>query len=89
MATNRYFALNSWSAFTLNLPFSKLAIVVGDPVRVPADADATMIEQARLALQSALDTVHARAYELVGSRDPGASLRNGGPQELAASGQTA
>lgn len=33
MATNRYVALNSWSAFTLNLPFSKLAIVVGDPDR--------------------------------------------------------
>ena len=56
---------------------------------MPADADATMIEQARLALQSALDAVHARAYELVGSRDPGASLRNGNPQELAAGGQTA
>ncbi|HEY8299789.1 MAG TPA: lysophospholipid acyltransferase family protein, partial [Methyloceanibacter sp.] len=32
MATNRYLTLNNWSAFTINLPFSKLGIVVGDPI---------------------------------------------------------
>ena len=33
-------------------------------------------EAARLAVQSGLDDVHARAYALVGARDPGAELRS-------------
>src|SRR5262245_49719409 len=39
MATSRYFALPTWSTFTVNLPFSRLGIVVGDPISVAADAD--------------------------------------------------
>ena len=35
MATSRFIALKRWSAFTINLPFSTLGIVVGDPVWVP------------------------------------------------------
>ena len=51
MATNRYVALNSWSAFTLNLPFSKLAIVVGDPIVVPDGAGPDELEATRLAVE--------------------------------------
>jgi lysophospholipid acyltransferase (LPLAT)-like uncharacterized protein len=40
-------ALPTWSAFTLNLPFSTLAIVIGDPIRVPA-SDVDTIETGRL-----------------------------------------
>lgn len=79
----------SWDRASLGLPFGRGAIVVGDPVRVPPDADATMIEQARLAIQSALDAVHARAYEIVGSRDPGADLRKGEASRIATGGRTA
>ncbi len=45
MATSRYIALKSWSAFTINLPFSTLGIVVGDPIWVPADTDETALEE--------------------------------------------
>ena len=33
----RFLTLPTWSAFTLNLPFSTLAIVVGDPVRLAGE----------------------------------------------------
>jgi 3-deoxy-D-manno-octulosonic-acid transferase len=70
IATNRFLALGTWSAFTINLPFSTLAIVVGDPVRVPESADAGAIERGRAAIESALAAVTERAYALAGGRDP-------------------
>ena len=70
MATSRYLTLNNWSAFTVNLPFSKLGIVVGDPVRVPKDADSIAFEVARIALERGLNQATARAYELAGATDP-------------------
>jgi hypothetical protein len=33
------------------------------------------MEAARRAVEDGLDAVHARAYAMVGSRDPGANLR--------------
>jgi 3-deoxy-D-manno-octulosonic-acid transferase len=70
MATNHYLTLNNWSAFTINLPFSKLGIVVGDPVRVPEDADSAALEAARIAVERGLNQATARAYELAGATDP-------------------
>jgi 3-deoxy-D-manno-octulosonic-acid transferase len=70
MATSRFFALKTWSAFTVNLPFSKLGIVVGDPVWVPEDAGAEGLEAARLAVEQGLNQATARAYELAGAVDP-------------------
>lgn len=67
----------SWDRASLGLPFGRGAIVVGEPLRVVAHAGAEDVELARLALQRALDGVHARAYALVGSQDPGASLGKG------------
>lgn len=70
MATNRYVSLNSWSAFTFNLPFSKLAIVVGDPILVPDDAGEAELEVVRRAVEDGLDEVTQRAYRLAGGKDP-------------------
>ncbi|MGH6825513.1 glycosyltransferase N-terminal domain-containing protein [Methyloceanibacter sp.] len=70
MATSRFITLNSWSAYTINLPFSKLGIVVGDPVRVPPDADSAAVEAARIAVERGLNQATARAYDLAGGIDP-------------------
>ena len=70
MATSRYVTLNNWSAFTINLPFSRLGIVVGDPIWVPEDADSAALEAARIAVERGLNQATARAYELVGAIDP-------------------
>jgi len=60
MATGRPIALKTWSAFTVNLPFSTLGIVVGDPIWVAADADDEALEVARLAVERGLNEVTAR-----------------------------
>ena len=39
-ATSRYRSVNSWSRMTINLPFSRLGIVMGDPIYVPREAGA-------------------------------------------------
>jgi 3-deoxy-D-manno-octulosonic-acid transferase len=70
IATRRFIALPTWSRFTINLPFSTLAIVIGDPVRVAPGNDTLAIETARLAIERGLAEVTARAYALAGAVDP-------------------
>ncbi|MEZ5909357.1 MAG: glycosyltransferase N-terminal domain-containing protein [Hyphomicrobiaceae bacterium] len=75
MATSRYIALDTWSRFTINLPFSKLGIVVGDPIKVPKDADSAEVERLRLEVENQLNAVTLRAYALAGSDPMGATPR--------------
>lgn len=63
-ATSRYVILNTWSKMTVNLPFSTLAVVAGDPIFVSSDADKSAIENARVDVEKSLNTVTRRAYEL-------------------------
>jgi 3-deoxy-D-manno-octulosonic-acid transferase len=67
VATSRFIVLPTWSRMTINLPYSKLAYVVGDPIWVPADADEEVLEQRRREVESALNRVTERAYGLVGA----------------------
>ena len=70
IATRRFVALPTWSRFTINLPFSTLSIVTGDPVRIPNGNDPDAIEAGRLAIERGLAQVTARAYGLAGAVDP-------------------
>ena len=70
VATSRYVKLSTWSAFTINLPFSKMAHVVGEPIFVPDTEDSDELEKARQAIERALAEATARAYELAGATDP-------------------
>jgi 3-deoxy-D-manno-octulosonic-acid transferase len=70
IATKRRLAMPTWSAFTINLPFTRLAIVIGDPVWVPQANDAEALERGRTAIETALAETTARAYALAGARDP-------------------
>jgi hypothetical protein len=75
VVTSRRFDFRSWDRASLGKPFGRGAIVVGDLIHVAADADEAALEAARVAVQNGLDAVHARAYAIVGARDPGAGLR--------------
>ena len=66
-ATSRFASFDTWSRMTVNLPYSKLAFVGGDPIHVPRDADAATMEAKRVELQSALNSATARAYALAGA----------------------
>ncbi len=83
VVTSRRIDFKSWDRASIGLPFGRGAIVIGDPIRVAADASAEALEAARLAVQDGLDRVHARAYALVGDVDPGRNLRPS-PAEVAA-----
>jgi lysophospholipid acyltransferase (LPLAT)-like uncharacterized protein len=68
VATSRRIVLDNWDRSEINLPFSRGAIVVGEPVRVPADAEAAMLEQARGALERALNATTKRAHAIADQR---------------------
>lgn len=68
-ASSRYKSLDTWSRMTINLPYSTLALVVGEPVRVASDADESALETARITLEVEMNRITARAYVIAGS-DP-------------------
>ena len=72
VATKRRVELDSWDRSVINLPFSRGACVVGDPIRVAADIGDAGAEAARLAVEHALNAATGRAYALADGR------RNGG-----------
>ncbi|MGA7323815.1 MAG: glycosyltransferase N-terminal domain-containing protein [Rhodomicrobium sp.] len=67
VATRRFFTLPTWSRFTVNLPFTTLAMVAGDPIYVPRDAGEEMMELLRQKVEQGMNATTARAYELAGS----------------------
>ena len=62
------FLLDNWDRSTIKLPFSLIAGVVGDPVRVSADASNAELESARLALEAALNSATEQAYAIADGR---------------------
>ncbi len=67
VASSRFRALDTWSRLTINLPGSKLAYVIGDPIWVPPDAGEAELEFSRQQLERALNAVTVRAYEMAGA----------------------
>jgi lysophospholipid acyltransferase (LPLAT)-like uncharacterized protein len=62
LASSRRKVLDNWDRSTVNLPFSLIAGVVGDPIRVNADATDADLEAARLSLETALNQATEHAY---------------------------
>jgi lysophospholipid acyltransferase (LPLAT)-like uncharacterized protein len=65
IATRNRITLNSWDQAAFHLPFGRAAIVGAGPVRVPAKTDDVATEEARQAIEAALNAATARAYEIV------------------------
>lgn len=55
----------SWDRYMIPLPFAKAAIVLGEPLYVPEDADDSVMEQLSKELKRALDEAEQRAEEEV------------------------
>ena len=60
--------LNNWDKFTINLPFSKGALVWGEPIYVPRDADPEMLEEVRRRVEEELNAVSEEAEIIVGRK---------------------
>ena len=73
IASSRRHELDNWDRSALNLPFGRIAAVAGEPIFVPREADAAALEIARQFVESELNRVTARAYEIAdrsGSKAP-------------------
>jgi hypothetical protein len=75
LATSRRKVLDNWDRSAINLPFSRGATVVGDPIRVPAEAGPEALEQARSALEQALNAATERAYAIASRLNSNAGNR--------------
>ena len=63
--------MKTWDSSAVNLPFSRGAVVLGEPIRVDADAGNDELEAARSRLETQLNQVTERAYALVDRRSGG------------------
>ena len=64
----------SWDKYNVPWPFSKGVILFGDPIFVPADADALEIERLRLQLEHEMHRLEQEAERQMGHRYPVRSI---------------
>ncbi len=58
--------LGSWDRFLLALPFSRGVYLWGNPIEVPRDADAAMLEAKRIEVEDAMNALADRADAMMG-----------------------
>jgi lysophospholipid acyltransferase (LPLAT)-like uncharacterized protein len=68
VATSRRIELGNWDRSVVNLPFSRGAMVFGDPIRVARAANEAELEDLRCRVESELTAATRRAYEIVDGR---------------------
>ncbi len=71
MATSRRIVLDNWDRTTVNLPFSRVALVAAEGITVPSDADDAALEFARRMVENELNRITARAYEIADRKGKG------------------
>jgi lysophospholipid acyltransferase (LPLAT)-like uncharacterized protein len=64
IASSRRIVLGNWDRSAINLPFSRIALVASEAINVARDADDAALESARQQVESELNRVTARAYEI-------------------------
>ena len=64
MASSRRIELNNWDRTAINMPFSRIGITASGPIFVAQDSDSAGLERARQRLETELNTLTKRAYEL-------------------------
>ena len=68
LEASRHWTLNSWDRTQIPKPFSTVAIAMGEPFQVDADAGDNALERARGMLEERLKLLESRALQLL-SRD--------------------
>jgi hypothetical protein len=64
LEATRHWTLRSWDRTQIPQPFSTVAVVIGEPFAVAADADVAAIERARQSLDERLHALETRARAL-------------------------
>ncbi|MBK9384459.1 MAG: DUF374 domain-containing protein [Planctomycetes bacterium] len=62
----RAWRMRSWDAFNIPKPFSRIAVVYGEPLRVPPEADAWQLEKISATLRAALIETERRGFAQLG-----------------------
>ena len=62
---DRHWTLGSWDRTQIPRPFSRMALAIGAPMAVPANADEAAIETSRVELERVLGGLEARAREML------------------------
>jgi lysophospholipid acyltransferase (LPLAT)-like uncharacterized protein len=65
-ATSNRFVFDSWDKFILPLPFGRGALIWGDAIPVPEDADAAQMETIRQKLETEMNRICAEADRIAG-----------------------
>jgi lysophospholipid acyltransferase (LPLAT)-like uncharacterized protein len=68
IATSHRIELDNWDRSAVNLPFSRGAVVIGEPISVAPDADDAALEAARALVEARLNAATDRAYALAERR---------------------
>jgi lysophospholipid acyltransferase (LPLAT)-like uncharacterized protein len=75
----RHWTVRSWDRAQIPQPFSRVALTIGAPIAVPADADDEMVEQKRVALEEALRNLQRDALDMLEETRPPSAERQGHP----------
>jgi len=62
---DRHWTLNSWDRTQVPKPYATVALAMGEPLEVAADADDSRVETARRMLEERLHALEQRALELI------------------------
>ena len=62
---SRHWTLSSWDNTQIPKPFATVALAIGEPLSVPADASDARVEEERLRLESSLRSLEARALAML------------------------
>ncbi len=65
LEADRHWTLKSWDRTQIPKPFATVALVVGEPFVVPAEADAEALERARVTLEDRLRALEPRAAAIL------------------------
>ncbi len=64
MTSRRHVVRRSWDKTTLPLPFGRIAVVMGEPISVPADAGPEEMERLRAEVTRAIEAANEQALRL-------------------------
>jgi lysophospholipid acyltransferase (LPLAT)-like uncharacterized protein len=65
VTSRRYVVEKSWDKTTIPLPYGTLAVVLGEPIHVPAGIDAEGMEEVRRTVTLAIEAANAKALALL------------------------
>jgi lysophospholipid acyltransferase (LPLAT)-like uncharacterized protein len=69
ITSSRRFQIDNWDRSTVNMPFSRLVGVVGEPIRVAAETANGALEDARRAVETSLNAATERAHALADDKN--------------------